>query len=170
MKRERVYVKRPGLVMVVMVTALAACMPTTKALPPPETLPPAPSERMFRLLGQKELADPVFHRSMHAGEQAFNRGDHATAERYYSIGLKRGKEIGHDFLIAQAASYLFDAYAAQGKYEEAEQTLRDSLTSLEKAHPKKADYLRRYAALLRRMGREAEAAGIEARINDIRAK
>jgi len=148
--------KRAGLAVIAIAVALPACAPR------PDALPPAPTETFYRLIGKEELADPLFHRSMHAGEQAYNRGDYTTAEKYYSVGLKRAKEIPNwDFFIAWAVSYLFDAYVAQGKYGEAKQLFRESLTIIEKAHPKRVDYLKNYAALLRRRGREAEAAAIE---------
>ncbi len=167
MRNRNVNVKRAGLVVVAIVIALTACAPRRNALPP------APTELMFRDFGME--ADPIFHRSMYAGEQAYNRGDYATAEKYYTVGLKRAKEIGsrnipvplEGYLIAWAAGYLFDAYVAQGKYGEAEQLFRESLTIIEKASPKRKDYLEKYVAVLRRMSRESEAAEIEARIKVI---
>lgn len=153
---KNVDVKRTGLVIVTIVMVLVACMP-----------PPPPSERLFKFLGQEELADPVFHRSMHAGDQVYNQGYYAAAENYYSVGFKRAKEIGFDPFIAAAVGYLFDAYVAHGKYGEAEQLFRESLTIIEGAHPHRADYLKKYAALLRSMGREVEAAEIETRTKAI---
>lgn len=144
--------------------ATAGCMPLT--LPPPESLPPAPTETFENLMGLP--ADPIFHRSLHAGEQAFNRGNYAAAEHYYSLALKRARETSKkenpmaESHIAWAASYLFDAYLRQEKWGEAEQVFRQSRETIMKASPKKWDYVKKYTTLLRRMGREAEAAEIEA--------
>lgn len=147
------------LLFCVSVSALG-CAPLAE--PPPEALPPAPTERLAKLHGTP--ADPIFHRSMYAGEQAYNGGYYARAERYYAIGLKRARQIGlPDFHVAWAAAYLFDVCVAQGKYGEAEQLFRESLPVIERANPKRTEYLSRYAALLRRLGREAEAAEMETR-------
>jgi len=168
MKRTRNYSSRQlSVAMGIFFLAMAGCAPL--ALPPAESLPSAPTETALKLLGLP--ADPIFHRSMHAGEQAFNRGNYATAEHYR--GFKRAKETAKenpraDYDIAWAASYLFDAYVRQEKYGEAEQLFRASLTVIEKRGPKREEYLRRYAILLQRMGRETEAAEIEARANAIR--
>ena len=153
----------------ILLLAMAGCAPL--GLPPPESLSPAPTEKFEKSIGLP--ADPIFHRSMYAGEQAFNRGNYATAEHYYSLGLKRAKGTAKEnrmaeYHIAWAASWLFDAYVRQEKYGEAEQLFGASLTLIEKAHPNREEYLKRYAVLLQRMGRHTEAAEIEARANAIR--
>ena len=166
-RAEISWLKRAGLAVIAIAVISAGCAPLAR--PPPDALPPAPTELMFKTLGTE--ADPIVHRSIYGGEQAYNRGDYATAERYYSVGLKRAKEIGNrnlpkaleGYFIAWAAGFLFDAYLAQGKYGEAEQLFRDYLITIEKVNPKSMDYLKKYAALLRSMGREAEAVEIEAR-------
>ena len=79
----------------------------------------------------------------------------------YSISWQRSNEAGV-------------AASQQGKYAEAEPLYQRSLAILEKAlgpeHPLVATSLENYAALLRNMNREAEAAQMEARAKAIREK
>jgi tetratricopeptide (TPR) repeat protein len=64
-------------------------------------------------------------------------------------------------------------YHTQGKYAQAEPLFRRSLATLTKAlgpdHPNVATYLENYASLPRKIGRNAEAAKMEARAQAIRA-
>ncbi len=65
-------------------------------------------------------------------------------------------------------------YYAQGNYTEAEPLYQRALAIREKAlgpeHPQVAQSLENYAALLRKLVREAEAGKMEARAQAIRAK
>ena len=65
-------------------------------------------------------------------------------------------------------------YKTQGRYNEAEPFYKRSLAIREKAlgpaHPNVAKGLENYAALLRKMNRDAEAKNMEARAKVIRAK
>ncbi len=65
-------------------------------------------------------------------------------------------------------------YYAQSRYAEAEPLIKRALAIEEKAlgpeHPDVAQSLENYAALLRKTGRSAEAAKMEARAKAIRAK
>ena len=76
--------------------------------------------------------------------------------------------------MAVSLNNLAALYWTQGKYAEAEPLFKRSLATVEKAlgpeHPLVAQSLENYAALLRRTGRSAEAAKLEARAKAIRAK
>ena len=65
-------------------------------------------------------------------------------------------------------------YSSQGKYAEAEPLYKRILAIVEKTsgagHPMVAVVLEYYARLLRKMNREAEAADLESRAKEIRAK
>ncbi len=81
------------------------------------------------------------------------------------------------FEMGRAANdnvYQAALYQAQGNYAEAEPLYQRSLAILEKAlgaeHPNVATSLEKYAALLRKTGRDAEAEKLEARAKAIRAK
>ena len=73
-----------------------------------------------------------------------------------------------------ALDYLALSYREQGRYIEAEQLLKRSLLIRKKAfgpeHPAVALSLENYASQLRETGRDAKAAGLEARAQAIHAK
>ncbi len=76
--------------------------------------------------------------------------------------------------MAQSLNNLAVLYHAQGKYSEAEPLYERPLVISEKAlgpeHPQVALLLENCAYLLKEMNREAEAAEMEARAKEIRAK
>ncbi len=76
--------------------------------------------------------------------------------------------------MATSLNNLAELYHAQGKYPEAEPLYQRALAIWEKAlgpeHPNVATVLENYAALLRQMNRNSEAAEMEARVKAIRAK
>ena len=79
----------------------------------------------------------------------------------------------HPF-TADGANNLASLHVSQGKYAEAEPLYKRALAIVEKTlgveHPNVAVILSSYAALLRKMNREAEAVILESRAKEIRAK
>ncbi len=76
--------------------------------------------------------------------------------------------------MAASLNNLAELYRAQGWYADAEPLYKRSLAIREKAlgpeHPHVAQSLENYAALLRKTGRSAEAAKMEAHAEAIRAR
>ncbi len=97
-----------------------------------------------------------------------NRGQYDRAIGDYNTAIR----LKPDY--ASALHQLAHVYDAQGKHAKAEPLFRRALAIQEKAlgpeHPKVAQHLEDYAALLRKMEREAEASKMEARAKAIRAK
>jgi len=76
--------------------------------------------------------------------------------------------------VAQSLNKVATLYILQGKYAEAERLNKQSLAIAEKVldpdHPDLAAVLESYARLLRKTGRDSQAAEMESRAAAIRAK
>ena len=110
-----------------------------------------------------------------AGTTAYQRGDYREAIKQYEEALKEAEKFGEaDLRYATTLNNLAYSYDAQRRYTEAEPLYRRALEirrkTLDPWHPKLAESLENYAALLRDTGRSAEAAKMEARAKAIRAK
>ena len=116
-----------------------------------------------------------WQRSNEAGFEAYQGGRYAEAEKYYLAALKEAEIFGpEDTRIATTLDNLALLYDTQGEYAEAEPLLKRSLKIYQKFlgpdHLNVARFLENYAALLRKMEREAEATEMEARAKEIREK
>jgi len=105
---------------------------------------------------------------MRAGDEAYRLGDHSEAERHWKAKLDFEMNMG----LNRSLENLAMLYQAQGKYTEAQPLFERSLAMMEKTlgpeHPDLMESLKNYTALLQKMGRDAEAAKIEARLLAIR--
>lgn len=111
------------------------------------------------------------------------RLSHAYSNRALAYGKKEQfdealadfkKALEQNPSSATAHDGLATLYAVQAKYEEAEPLFKKALAIFEKTsgpeHPHVAETLEHYTAMLRKIGREVEAAAMEARVKAIRAK
>lgn len=102
-------------------------------------------------------------------------GRHAEAEPLYRRALETWVNVlgSTHPKVAVGLGTLGQVYYAQGRYHQAEPLYRRSLKILERvvgpAHPVVAAGLENYAALLRKTGREPEAARLEAHAGEIRS-
>ena len=122
-------------------------------------------------------ADPgaLWQQSYDAGREAYERADYNRAQKMFAAAAQEAERFPHqDLRLARSLNNLAGAYAAQGKYAEAEPLYQRSLAILEKVRgpddPDVATVLSNYAALLQATNRGAEAAKLEARANAIREK
>src|SRR6266542_201961 len=104
------------------------------------------------------------------------QGKYAEAELLHRRAIEiRGKVLGAEHPeVANSLENLAGVYFNQGKYAEAEPLLKRALTMVEKGlgadHPDMVLSLENYATLLRKMNRDDEAARLETRAEEIRAK
>ena len=122
-------------------------------------------------------ADPsaAWQQSYDAGRAAYERADYPRAQKMFAAAVTAAERFGDDDLrLARSLNNLAAAYAAQGKYAEAEPLYQRALAILEKVlgpdHPDVAAVLSNYADLLRATKRGTEAASLEARAAAIREK
>jgi len=109
------------------------------------------------------------------GAKAFEQHRYDEAEKWLKAALNEAEGFGsNDPRLATTLDDLAEVYHAQGKDAEAEPLYKRSLViwerTLGREHAHVAISLQKYATLLRRMNREAEAAALEARAKTIRAK
>jgi tetratricopeptide (TPR) repeat protein len=119
--------------------------------------------------------DTVWQQSYDAGREAYERADYNRAQQMFAAAARQAERFpDQDLRLARSLNNLAGAYAAQGKYAEAEPLYQRSLAILEKVrgpdHPDVATALSNYAALLQATKRSAEAAKLEARASAIREK
>ena len=93
-----------------------------------------------------------------AGQEAYQRGDYAGAERWLTAALQKAQEFGfQDSRLALSLNNLAGLYQAQGRHAEAEHLYQRALTIGEKVlgpdHPSVATRLNNLAALYRAQGR-----------------
>jgi tetratricopeptide (TPR) repeat protein len=102
------------------------------------------------------------------------QGRYGDAEPLYrqSMAMEERDRRPGRFSFASNARGLAEIYVARGEYEKAEALYREALNADEKSfgpdHPDVAEDLEKYAAVLRRMKRDTEAAPLEARAKRIR--
>jgi tetratricopeptide (TPR) repeat protein len=150
---------------------------------------------LYRAQGKYAEAEPLYQRALGIREKAlgpehpdvarslnnlaglyYDQGKYAEAEPLYQRALRIwGKALGPQHPdVATSLNNLANLYYAQEKYAEAEPLYQRTLGILEKAlgpeHPNVAQALENYAFLLRQIGRESEAAEMEARAKAIRAR
>ncbi len=99
---------------------------------------------------------------MDAGDQAYQQGNYAEAEKQLVGALKEAEGFGpQDPRLATSLNNLGLVYDAQGKYTEAEPLYKRSLAIWEKAlgpeHPDVATSLNNLAELYRGQGKYADA-------------
>jgi tetratricopeptide (TPR) repeat protein len=108
---------------------------------------------LYDLQGRYAEAEPLYKRALEIHEKALGKDHPSTAIDLNNLAL---------------------LYKSQGKYAEAEPLYKLALTIFEAAlgpeHPNMATVLGNYADLLRKMNRMDEAARLEARAKEIRAK
>lgn len=109
-----------------------------------------------------------------AGIEALDRGRYAEAKKMFGAALREAEAFRPpDSRLVESLANLAKTYTALHQYVEAEPLLRRAVTIAEAVigprHPSVATMLVDYAILLRRLGREAEAATVEARARAILA-
>lgn len=133
-------------------------------------------------------AEPLFRQSLETLDKAiafpsvdaigiavvlFSRGQHEQGEALFNVMLAilaNGMGPEHPAVTGNLL-HLAELHLASNQYRKAEPLLRWVAGSIEKAqHPDLPRLLERYATVLRKTGREAEAAAMEARAKTIRAK
>ncbi len=110
-----------------------------------------------------------------AGAKAYQQGDYTEAEKQWVAAVKEAERSAPpDLPVGVSIMALERVYEAQGRYAEAEPLIKRALAIWEEAlgpeHPHVATALENYAALLRKTGRDNEAAKLEARAKAIRAR
>ena len=145
--------------------------------------------------GKYAEAEPLYKRALETREKTLGKdhpdtaaslnnladlyraqGKYAEAEPLYKRALDiHEKALGKDHpSTATSLNNLAGLYDSQGKYVEAESLYKRTLAIFEAAlgpeHPNVATVLENYAVLLRKMNRGEEAAKLEARAREIRAK
>ncbi|MBI1929728.1 ATP-binding protein [Candidatus Poribacteria bacterium] len=101
------------------------------------------------------------------------RFDVAKSLLHQAAAIYEKRVLPNDPRLAGVRSSLGELYWELGRYAEAEPFYQDALENqqfLDPDHPDMATDLENYASLLREMGRNAEAEGMEIRAKDIRAK
>lgn len=140
--------------------------------------------------GELETAEPLFRRALEVRETTLGP-DHVEVAQSLSNLLMLYRDLNRlaeAELVGRRALAIIDrtkgtddpgvvgllndlayVYLSQGKFTEAEPVVRRFLSFAEKANdPKLADHFDLYAQVLRKLGREAEAIGFEARARSIR--
>ena len=96
--------------------------------------------------------DTAWQKYMKAGEEAYERGRYAEAEKLFLAALREAEKSGRqDPRLAASLNNLAEVYRAQGKYAEVGALLQRSLAIAEKAlgpeHPNVAVSLNTLAGL-----------------------
>jgi tetratricopeptide (TPR) repeat protein len=150
---------------------------------------------LYESQGKYAEAEPLHKRALEIREKALGKDHSLTAASLNNLALlydsqgryaeaepllKRALEIKEKALgkdhpsTATSLNNLASLYYSQGKYAEAEPLYKRTLAIFEAAlgpeHPNVATVMENYAVLLRKMNREDEAARLEARAKEIRAK
>jgi tetratricopeptide (TPR) repeat protein len=129
-------------------------------------------ESAFR--GTRHINYGISKRVMGRIEQ--QRRDYKKAEGLLqeSLSVLANPSAGKNPAYAKTQLFLGQVYLAQGKYQEAEPALKDSLSAMQlllgPSHPKLARNLSSYAELLRKTGRAAQAGTFEGRAREIQAR
>ena len=124
-------------------------------------------------LGARHVNYAISKRVMGRIEQ--QRRDYKKAEALLRESLNLlGSSARKNPAFAKTQLFLGQVYLAQGKYQEAEPALKDSLANMQlllgPKHPKLARNLSSYAELLRKTGRAGEAGTLEVRAREIQAR
>lgn len=133
-------------------------------------------------------------KNMNEGTQAYNAHDFPAAQEHYLAALKAAEDFGKgssffrffglrpsdetttnwtikDARLTESLEALAEVYEAQGQYEKAEPLIKRSLSIKEQRRfPIELKTIEKYATLLRKIGRDSEAAPLEDRAKTIRQK
>ena len=126
------------------------------------------------LRGVKHINYAITLRVMGRIEQ--QRRDYNKAEGLLqeSLNVLGRSTVRKNPAYAKTQLFLGQVYLAQGKFQQAEPALKNSLASMQlllgPSHPKLARSLNSYAELLRKTGRTGEASTLESRAREIQAR